>query len=618
MPNRTALDPEQRALYGEILHTPVGFELDQAIATTYTLDFETALVIPATLAFHAAENRQQTLDTPLALLEGLERLSSKISIFCEAGRIKGVPKGANRLTALLEETITEVVAAHGGSFHPKLWLLRFTPVRGDDQPRLRLALLSRNLTTDTSWDLSLCLDGVAGQMPVAANAPLVKLIQALPGLASGRPAPGRAMEATQSLADDLDCAIWERPEHIRKITFSVNGLSVNGMSNDVWQPRVGNKLGVVTPFLTDKALLQLVRHVAPENAFLLGRGEEMASLKPETLARFGTKLVLDEMAETEDGEETEAVGTSPVPARGLHAKAFITERHSSTEITLGSGNATSSSLVNGRNVEVFATVSGATRNLGTVEDQLSPDRLGRYLREFVPFSPQDTSAEEKEADKRLDEFRRKLAEAGPTLHCEEEDERVALHFSTKYAVTLPQGIELRVWSVVPGCNHGVDLKRIDVQKQLLARLALKDVTRWIGVGLRDQSTGRKQEFTLGTELIDLPEGRASEILRSVIENREAFLLYIRLLLSDVSGAARALFAAGSDGSFSGMFGNAQDTPILEDMVRALSGDGRQLRDIERLVTRLGDAESGEGQVVPDEFLALWQTFRQVLKEEGLP
>ena len=74
MPNRAALDPENRALYGEILRAPAGYELDAALATTYTLDFETALVIPATLAFHAAETRQQTLDTPLALLEGLERL----------------------------------------------------------------------------------------------------------------------------------------------------------------------------------------------------------------------------------------------------------------------------------------------------------------------------------------------------------------------------------------------------------------------------------------------------------------------------------------------------------------------------------------------------------------
>lgn len=56
MTNKTALDPENRALYGEILRAPAGYALDQALATTYTLDFETALVIPATLAFHGVRS----------------------------------------------------------------------------------------------------------------------------------------------------------------------------------------------------------------------------------------------------------------------------------------------------------------------------------------------------------------------------------------------------------------------------------------------------------------------------------------------------------------------------------------------------------------------------------
>jgi hypothetical protein len=92
MPPETALDPQNRALYGDILRPPPGYGFDCAVATTYTLDFETALVIPATLAFHAAENRKETLDSPLALLEGLERLAGRIAIYCEAGRIQGAPR----------------------------------------------------------------------------------------------------------------------------------------------------------------------------------------------------------------------------------------------------------------------------------------------------------------------------------------------------------------------------------------------------------------------------------------------------------------------------------------------------------------------------------------------
>ncbi|MCV2890664.1 phospholipase D family protein [Ruegeria aquimaris] len=609
MQGKAALDPENRALYGEILRPPAGCEVDAAVATTYTLDFETALVVPATLAFHAAETRAQTLDTPLALLEGLERLASRIAIFCEAGRIRAMPKEGNRLTALLEETVTEVLAPEGGAFHPKLWLLRFRPVTGEGPARLRLALLSRNLTTDTSWDMSLCLDGAVGEANINGNAPLVTLLTELPNLASGRPTPTRVKTMVASLATDLARAEWEYPENIRKICFAVNGLG-----GKVWKPRVGRTLGIVSPFVTDGALSALSARVLPENAILLGRSEEMALLKPETLARFEQCLTLDEMAETEDGEETEDA-QGPVPAHGLHAKVFLTENHSSTEITIGSGNATTAALIDGSNVEVFATLSGYTRHLGTVADQLAEDLLGRFLRPFRQDHTPETPGEDAAA-RRLDLLRRKLAEAAPELRCVETGELVRLHLSTGTPVHLPDGITLSVWPLMAGRMHATSLPLVDCAERALMPLPLRDVTRWIGVLLRDEETGLEQSFTLGTTLKDLPDRRSSEILRSFIENRETFLRYIRLLLGDVSAATQALFAAGKGGKLDGVFGTERDSPILEDMVRALSGDGRQLRDIERLVRRLAGPDSDETDVIPREFLTLWETFRQVLPENA--
>ena len=605
----TPLDPENRALYAEILRPPLGFDVHFALATTYTLDFETALVVPATLAFHAAENRQETLDSPLALLEGLERLSARIAIFCEAGRIKAIPEGVNRLTALLEDIVTEVKAPRGGAFHPKLWLLRFTSIGGVGATCLRLALLSRNLTTDASWDLSLSLDGMVGKTTRDQNAPLVDLVRALPDLASGRPTPDHVTKKIKSLAKDLARAVWEHPEHIHRIGFAVNGLS-----DQVWRPKIGRSLGIISPFVTKKALSTLCRNVDPASACLLSRSEELALLAPKTLSRFGKTLVLDEMAETEDGEESDLTSSGPVPARGLHAKAFITERNSNTEITMGSGNATGSALINGKNVEVFATLVGKTGHLGTVEEQLSQERLGRFLREYVPRKLTE-SPQEKDAELRLEMVRRALSDAKLRLRCEENDEsRVALFLSAKKAVKVPDGINLRLWPIVAGIKHGVDVKCLDKSEQPLARQPLRDVTHWIGVRLQDTATKLEHHFALGTKLIDLPDARNAEILRSMIENRGAFMRYIRLLLWDVNEAAKELFGAGQGGNPSGVFGTTGDAPILEDMVRALAGDGRQLREIERLIQRLSDSDTGRSEVIPEEFLKLWETFRTAMSE----
>ena len=615
MPSDSALDPENRTLYGEILRAPKGYEVDQALATTYSLDFETALVIPATMAFQAAENRSQVLDTPLALLDGLERLSERLAIFCEAGRISAQPRAANRLTALLEETVTEVLAPQGGAFHPKMWVLRFVPLSGNGPALLRLAILSRNLTTDRSWDLSLTLDGELSAETQVGNAPLSSLLRALPGMARGRPTPARNRRIADGLARDLDRTVWTSlPEGARRLRFAVNGLG-----QPSFQPRVGNALGIISPFLSPDALIQLTKGLPSDECWLVSRGEELLQMPPEVLARFGKVLVLDDLAETEDGDETEGAASA---ALGLHAKAFVTERYarpqSTTELTVGSGNATIAALLNGSNVEVFATLSGPSSRMGQVPDHVAQERLGRFLRTWTPpdMLPEPDPAQLAEAQ--LELTRRKLAATDLTLRCSlTGDGRIGLTLTARPKVVLPATQRIEIWPLTLGPNHAVVLSEpLGREGVSLGHFALADVTRWLGLRLTDADSGTEMVFSLGATLKDLPEARTAEILRTIIENREAFLRYIRLLLGDAQAAGDLILNGSGQSGFLGFAGFTDDAPILEEMVRSLSGDGRRLNDIERLMARLGDARGADGEpVIPPRFSAMWEVFRELLQKE---
>ncbi len=88
MLSRRSLDPEQRVLYGASLQPPPGYVFDAAVATTFSLDFETALAAPVSLALFAAENREDIISNPLALLEGAERIAGRLLIFTDAGHIQ--------------------------------------------------------------------------------------------------------------------------------------------------------------------------------------------------------------------------------------------------------------------------------------------------------------------------------------------------------------------------------------------------------------------------------------------------------------------------------------------------------------------------------------------------
>ena len=76
--NRATLDPENRLLYGDSLQAPPGYRFDAGVATTFSLDFETALAVPVSLALFAADNREEILQHPIALLEGAERISGRL------------------------------------------------------------------------------------------------------------------------------------------------------------------------------------------------------------------------------------------------------------------------------------------------------------------------------------------------------------------------------------------------------------------------------------------------------------------------------------------------------------------------------------------------------------
>ena len=183
MHGRTTLDPETRVLYGDSLQPPPGYVFDAGVATTFTLDFETALAVPVSLALFAAENRDDILSHPLALLEGAERIAGRLVVFADAGHLYAQSRPHSRLCSLLEQIIVEVAAPRGGAFHPKMWAMRFRPTRAGDPTLLRLLALSRNLTRTVPGISRSALTARLRAGRDAHNRPLFDLLTRLPKLA---------------------------------------------------------------------------------------------------------------------------------------------------------------------------------------------------------------------------------------------------------------------------------------------------------------------------------------------------------------------------------------------------------------------------------------------------
>lgn len=611
MSNRASLDPEARVLYGQSLAAPPGYVFDAAVATTYSLDFETALAAPVSLALFAAENRDEILNQPLALLEGAERIANRLAVYCDAGHIQAQTQPQSRLCSLLEKIIIEVAAPQGGAFHPKIWVLRFKPESGTGAWKMRLLVLSRNLTRDRSWDISLCLDGDITRRVVPGNKPIVELLKRLPQL-TVQPISDDLRALTLDVASDLNRAAWVLPEH-----FDTLSLAVNGMGSEIWSPSACARMGVISPFCDDTTLTQLAR-LSREKPVLVGRSDELAACSVDTLALYERVSVLDDMAASEDGEEVE-----PESLQGLHAKAFIQEVGWDTVLTVGSGNATQAALANRKvanNVEVFATLTGKTSKVGSVENILGAQGFGRLLSPFVAGEVSANAAAIKAAERRLEVIRRQICKAGLALRCERAlaDDEDAAGWRVWLICARPLAFASLatafVWPITRGEGH---------RRAVLATLAagheadlgvmpLVDLTQFIAFQLADASGDAHLLFTVGLPMDGVPAERHVAILRLIITNRDAFFRYLRLLLSELGDpfvAALATQPGRSEGEC--VRGGGNDMPLLEDLVRALcSGDGR-LTAVDRLITRLADEDSATDPV-PAEFRALWDSFRSAM------
>ncbi|MCY4237450.1 MAG: phospholipase D family protein [Rhodospirillaceae bacterium] len=613
MSDRKTLDPEIRVLYGDSLQPPPGYVFDAGVATTFTLDFETALAVPVSLALFAAENRDDILSNPLALLEGTERIAGRLALFADAGHLHAQSRPHSRLCSLLERIIVEVTAPRGGAFHPKMWALRFRSTRARDPTLLRLLVLSRNLTRDRSWDISLRLDGEVTGRRDTRNKPLFDLLIRLPNQAvAGISDETRIV--TEEVAKDVRRTNWTMPGGFEEVAFAVNGL---GRSN--WQPSSCARLGVISPFCDTDALDLLADLPTAKKPIIISRSDQLISVAPRTIEAFEHVSVLDEMATSEDGEEDSASAL-----QGLHAKAFISEIGWNTVLTVGSGNATRPSLISGRNVELFVSLRGKRSRVGSIEQIMGDKGFGRLTRKFEPNELDPADPKVVEAEKRLDDARCLLCQGDLRLRCErnlsEDAEEQGWRVWLDPVKSLPlDGIgSLSAWPITRGDGHACDVLsglRSGASVDLGA-MPIVDLTRFLAFRMTDENEKASAVFSTGLIMEGLPAERHAAILRWTIDSRDAFFRYLRLLLSEFGDPFSAVLAVQEGAGAKAWATGADDAPLLEDMVRALCRGGERLHAIDRLVTRLEAGNESGADPVPAEFRSLWEAFRAVLQEQG--
>lgn len=598
------ISPEQRSLLTDALTPPAGHQFEAGLATTFSLDLVTLLTLPLHLAWIGTADSPPGQIDPLPVLEAIRRTAGRLTVFCQRGRLQ-IPRSASPLLGLLEGMVHEAFALHGGAFHPKVWLLKFVPNEGADggNARLRLLILSRNLTDDRSWDLSLQLDGSVGKAKLALNRQLSQFLKAMPNL-SHKPITDRRGADLAQLSDDAARCKWDLPGQFEEIRFHSLGISSKPIA---WLPEVDSGLpwdefGVVSPFVGAEALSRLSK-LAKRRLFLLSRPDELDKLDPIVLEEFEKVWVLDEGAEAGDLEDD-----APSGMRGLHAKVFVGKRGWNTHLFVGSANATYAALIAGSNVEFMAELIGRASKVGTPSNWDSVDGLQPLLTPYVRCEQVD--GKQQEDEQRLEDLRGLLAEAKLHLRCSNVEEGWALDLSGIETVNLGD-VNAHVWPVTLQRDRAVQIPHEHVVAPLrLGILATQNVTSFTAFAL---NLGESVlSFALDLPIEGAPENRDLEVLRAALRNREGFVRYLLLLLGDwEDGGADDVNESGWKFRWTGQ--SPDDAPLFEMLARAFARDPARLKQVGSLVTHLTEESTAdEERILPPDFEMMWRIFEQAM------
>lgn len=616
------LNPESRKILLDEIKPPPGYKLDRAVATTFSLDLLSLLMVPLSLSLFEAENKEEILKNPIAVMEALRRTSDKVAVFCQKGRIH-VPNQDTRLYNYLEKIVHDVqLKSKKGVFHPKIWLMRFV---SEDEPVIyRFLCLSRNITFDNSWDTILKLEGeleAERTYGFSQNNPLGDFIKTLPDLAVNG-----LNEIAQGHIDIMSSEVrkvrFHSPNNFDD-NFEFIPIGIKGINKNFKLKDYTNML-VVSPFLSKSTLDSIFK--VDQNNFLISRGETLDKFESKFIDNLKSKskvYIFDDAAERPEIDD-DLKSSIQNDLSGLHAKLYILEKVWDAWFYNGSANATRAAL-NGNNVEFMVGLKGKKSRVG-IEAFLGKDEEATSLRNMFKIYQLSDNSETEDAqlinlENKLEDAQRKLSNIKFKVLIEKEDqETYSLKIKPAESLDFNQ-------SDIEGFCYPITLLTKNITRNIspfyrgdtiiFNNVSISALTGFIAFNLKIKTKDHKlsTSFVLNLPTEGIPEDRDKKILQKIISNQERFIKYLLFLLSDEESLAGGQIFKKVNKYKNGNNRETINLPLLEELVRAYSRNPEKINSVKKLIEDLTDTEEGK-KLLPKNFDKIWNAFMNAKKPVG--
>ena len=607
-PNNDRLD------YGQILAPPAGYDLDFAVGTTYSLDLDA--LVGASLALGLSEETDSELmNNPVCLLEALRSTGDKVALFCEGGQIH-MPNRVTALYVLLEKMVFSVRTAkrRGSSrfptFHPKFWLIRYKNNNGD--LKYRIIVLSRNLTFDRSWDITYYLEGHVTKEPSDKNEPVCDflryLLSQLPGDENGRV----KAKGIRALIKELPNVVFETEEKaFYDYEFIPNGVrnSAGGFysfdKTDLFQDTF-HEILIISPFLSGDIIRNFNERnngslIKDARYMLITREMSLSRLKPRDVSNFVIYTMRDQVI---DGETAISEEAQEIRKQDIHAKIYMVRKYASTDLYLGSLNASQSGVHT--SIEFMIRLQSKNRYLNM--DKMKADLFGSEKdgsdNPFQEVTLQNAIIdEEDEKEKVLDSVIKEINRSNPSAIVRPEDDEhyaVSVHFDNCDTKGFRVMVRPLLSKKTEDFNHDI----------VFGGLTVTQLSEFYVVSVSDGEHNVERVLIIPTE--GMPEDREKQVISSVVSNRDCFYRYIAFLLGDDAILTVLETNAAEGNSHGSMARQSYHIPALyEKMLQTAAVNPERFKGIEYLMRTIS-----EDGIIPEDFKKLYETFKKAVKYSG--
>lgn len=555
-------------MYGDMLNSP-GYEVEFAVGLTYSLDFDALISVPISFGL-LGDSENLIKQSPAYLLAAIRKSSDKMAVFCNVGNIK-VPRENRIIYSLLEDGVFPV--KQKGNFHPKLWVIQEVDKEGHH--RIKIVVLSRNLTFDDSLDIVVSLTGdVTGSVKNRKKyMPVVDLLDWV-----AKSANPKKREKVRKLCEMM-CYVNEFKvddpfDDYEFYTFNNKLMNQENVRDEMQ----GRDMIVFSPFIDEKTLSWLFakanrkhlvtrRNYISENiSNMMGKGNVFA---------VNENLIDDEEANID-----------------LHAKMYFVSKDGSNNLYVGSANATNSAF--NRNTELLLRLHYAPYKSSF--DKFKETVLGDEESQYVPVDGIFTeNAEPKFSDEEI-----AFGEAVRNI----DKARVQKNGDVFDTIVTFKKWEWNVDVSIMPLQGPANKPCVDVsEKTVLPCMLLKDLSEfYVLIVGKNPKTQVRSVVKIPTE--GIPKERDDYVFQSIVDTEGKFINYISFLLSE--NPQEYIFNEKELQKLVGSSATDRSTSVTstlyEDMLRSISEDPSRLDIIKQDLDKFGDKVSESFRKMFDVFL----------------